>query len=88
MQMSLNDVVLNKQPKVLTSHPTDQDNEIILDDLTISLDIFNVKSLFYGQTPTKIEYNECERIEPTYPSQKWSPNRDLYAEEESNCVDK
>jgi hypothetical protein len=82
MQMRLNDVVLKKQPKFLTSHPTDQDHAIILEDLTISLGIFNVASFFNGRTHTKKGYDECERIELTYPSPKWSPNSDLYAEEE------
>jgi hypothetical protein len=85
--MMLNDVVLNEGPKLLTTHPTDQDHSIILKDLYISLDILNFASFFHGRTPTKKEYNECERIEVTYPSPEWSPNRTLYAEEESKCVD-
>jgi hypothetical protein len=80
--MRLNDVVLNE------GHPTDQDNPIILQDLTIVLDIFNVAFFFHGRTPTRKEYDECERIELTYPSPEWSPNSDLYTEEESKCLDK
>jgi hypothetical protein len=87
MQMRLNDVVLNERPKFLTTNPTDQDHAIILEDLTISLDIFNVASFFHGRTPTRKEYDKCERIELTYPSPEWSPNSELYAEEESKCVD-
>jgi hypothetical protein len=87
MQMRLHDVVLNERPKFLTTHPTDQVHAIVLQDLTISLDILNVSSFFHGRTPTRKEYNECERIELTYPSPEWSPNSDLYAEEESKCVD-
>jgi hypothetical protein len=67
MQVRLNDVVLNERPKFLTKHPTDLDHAIVLADLTISLDIFNVASFFHGRTPTRKEYDECERIEPTYP---------------------
>jgi hypothetical protein len=85
--MRLNDVVLNERPKFLTTHPTDQDHAIVLEDLTISLDIFNVASFFHGRTPTKKEYEESERIELTYPSPEWSPNSDIYAEEESKCID-
>jgi hypothetical protein len=55
--------------------------------LTISLDIFNVASFFHGRTPTRKEYKECERIELTYPSPEWSTNSELYAEEETKCVD-
>jgi hypothetical protein len=65
MQMRLNDVVLNEQLKNLTTHPTDLDHPIVLEDLTISLDIFNVASFFHGRTPTRKEYDECERIELT-----------------------
>jgi hypothetical protein len=81
--MRLNDVVLNKRPKFLTMHPTDQDHTIILEDLMISLEIFYVASFFHGRTPTRKEYDECEWIELTYPSPEWSPNSDLFAEEES-----
>jgi hypothetical protein len=84
MQMRLNDVVLNERPKLLTTHPTDLDHAIILEGLTISLDIFNVAFFFHGRTPTRKDYDE--RIELTYPSPEWSPNSDLYAEEESKCV--
>jgi hypothetical protein len=83
MQMRLNGVVLNERKKFLATHPTDQDHAIILEDLTISLDIYNVASFFHGRTPTRNEYDECERIELTYSSPEWSPNSDLYAEEES-----
>jgi hypothetical protein len=86
--MRLNDVVLNKRPKFLTTHPTDQDHEIIMEDLKISLDIFNISSFFLGRAPTKKDYHECERFELAYPSPEWSPNSDLYAEEESKCEDK
>jgi hypothetical protein len=74
MQMRLNDVVLNERTKFLTTHPTDSDHAIILEDLTISLDIFNVASFFHGRTPTRKEYDECKRIALTYPSPEWSPN--------------
>jgi hypothetical protein len=50
MQMRLNDVVLNELPKFVTTNPTDQDPAIILEALTISLDIFNVASFFHGRT--------------------------------------
>jgi hypothetical protein len=87
MQIRLNDLVLNERPKFLTAHPTDQDHAIILEDLNILLDIFNVASFLHGRTPTKKEYEECERIELTYPLPEWSPNSDLYADEESKCVE-
>jgi hypothetical protein len=39
MKMKLNDVVLNEPPKFLTTYPSDQDLAIVLEDITISLDI-------------------------------------------------
>jgi hypothetical protein len=60
--MRLNDVALNERPKFLTTHPTDHDCAIILEDLTISLDIFDFSPFFHRSTPTKREYEECERI--------------------------
>jgi hypothetical protein len=62
--MRLNDIILNEQPKF----PIDHDHAIILQDLTISLDIFNVASFFHGKTPTQKQYDECKRIELAYPS--------------------
>jgi hypothetical protein len=87
MQMRLNDVVLNERPKFFTKHPTDLYHAIILEDLTISLYIFNVACFFHGRTATRTEYDKCERIDLTYPSPEWSPNSELYAEEESKCED-
>jgi transposase InsO family protein len=87
MQVRLNDVVINERPKFLTKHPTDEDHAIILDDLIIALDIHKVSSFFHGRTPTQQEYDECDRIELTYPFPEWSPNTELYAEEESKCID-
>jgi hypothetical protein len=66
--MRLNDVAQNKQTKFLTAHPTDQDHAIVLEDLSISLYIHNVASFFHGRTPTQKDYEECKRIEGTYPS--------------------
>jgi hypothetical protein len=83
--MRLNDVVLNERPKFLTTHLTDKDHSIALEDLTIALDIHKVLSFFHGPTPNQEEYNGYDRIELTYPFPEWSPNTKLYAEEESKC---
>jgi hypothetical protein len=87
MQIRLNDVVLNEQPKFLTAHPTDQDHTIVLDNLTISLDIYNVASFFHVHTANQREYEECERIKLTYPPPEWNPDSNLYTEEGMKCVD-
>jgi hypothetical protein len=67
MQLRLNDVVLNELPKFLTAHLADQDHAIVSGGLTIALDIYNVSSFFHGRTPIQKDYNECDRIELTYP---------------------
>jgi hypothetical protein len=85
--MRLNDMVLNERPKFLTKHPPNEDHAIVLEDLTIALDIHKVLSFFHGQTPSQEDYNECDRIELTYPFPEWSPNTELYDEEESKFID-
>jgi hypothetical protein len=87
MQLRLNDVVLNERPKLLNAHPTDQDHAIILEGIIITLDIYNVSPFFHGRAQTQKDYDEFDRIELTYPFHKWSPYTDLYAEEESKCLD-
>jgi hypothetical protein len=87
MQIRLNDMVLNERPKFLTKHPTDKDHAILLEDLTIALDIYKLSSFFHGRTPTQEEYNECDRIELTYPFLEWRPNNELYAKVKSKCID-
>jgi hypothetical protein len=55
LQMRLNDMVMNEQPELLSTHPTKQDYAIVLEDLTISLDICNVAACFHGLTPMQQE---------------------------------
>jgi hypothetical protein len=86
MPMRLNDVILYERPKFLKKHPTDEDHAI-LEDLTITLDIHKVLPFFHARTPTQEEYNKSDRIELTYPFPECSPNNELYAEEESKCID-
>jgi hypothetical protein len=53
MKMRLDGIVLNERPKFLTTHPADLEHSIVLEESTISLDIFNVAYLFHGRTPKK-----------------------------------
>ena len=87
MQLRLNDVVINERPKFLTSHPTEQDHAIVVEDLLICLSIKKVASYFDARTPTKKEYDECDRIELTYPFPEWCPHDPKFAEEEANRTD-
>jgi hypothetical protein len=87
MQLRLNDVVINERPKFLTSHPTEKDHAIIVDDLLMCLSIHKVASYFDARTPTKKEYEECDRIELTYPFPEWSPHDPVFAEEEAKRTD-
>jgi len=87
MQLRLNDVVVNERPKFLTPHPTDQDHAIVVNDLVMCLQIHNVASYFDARTPTKNEYEECDRIELTYPFPEWCPHDTKYAKEELKRTD-
>ena len=53
MQLRLNDVVINQRSKFLTSHPTEKDHAIVVEDLLICLSINKVASYFDARTPTK-----------------------------------
>jgi hypothetical protein len=74
-------------PKFLTKHLTAKYHAIILEDLATALDIHKVSSFLHGCTPTQEEYNECDRMELPYPFPEWSPNTELYAKEETKCID-
>ena len=87
MQLRLNDVVINERPKFLTAHPTEKDHAIVVEDLLICLSINKVASYFDARTPTKKEYDECDRIELTYPFPEWCPHDPKFAEEEANRTD-
>jgi hypothetical protein len=87
MHLRLNDVVANERPKFLTPHPTDQDHAIGVNDLVMCLRIHNVASYFDTRTPTKNEYEECDRIKLTYPFQEWCPHDTKYAKEEIKRTD-
>ena len=87
MQLRLNDVVINERPKFLTSHPTEKDHAIVVEDLLICLSINKVVSYFDSRTPTKKEYDECDWIKLTYPFPEWCPHDPKFAEEEANRTD-
>jgi hypothetical protein len=86
MQLRLNDVVLNERPKFLTTSPTDTDHAIIAEDLLIPLELCGVTSYFPGRKPTQYEYENCSRIELTYPDPEWQPHDVHYSEEESRFI--
>ena len=83
MQLRLNDVKVNERPKFLMAKPTEKDHAIIAGELLIPLDLHGITSFFHGRRPTMKEYEECERIELTYPDPQWSPHDGVYAEEEA-----
>ena len=86
MQLRLNDVVLNEQPKFLLDRPTAKDHAIVVDDLLIPLELSGVTSFFPARKPTKNEYLTCSRIELTAPDPEWKPHDVWYSEEESRYV--
>jgi hypothetical protein len=86
MQMRLNDVVVNERPKFLSMKPTEEDHAIVCGKLLVPLELAGVTSYFPARKPTKQEYNDCERIELTYPEPEWAPNDVWYSEEEDRFV--
>ena len=87
MQVRLNDVVVNERPKFLTLHPTELDHALVVNDLLICLSLNKLASYFDARTPTRKEYEECDRIQLTYPYPEWCPHDPKYAEEEANRTD-
>lgn len=65
MQLRLNDVTVNECPKFLTKSPTLNDHSIQAESLLIPLSLEGVTSYFPVRKPTRIEFEECHRIELT-----------------------
>jgi hypothetical protein len=82
MQLRMNDVELNAQPKFLTGTPTVKYHALVIDKLVIPLCLHGVTSFFHGRVPTKKDYKEYAWIELTYPHPDWQPHNETYAEEE------
>ena len=86
MQLRLNDVVVNEQPKFLTHQPTEKDHAIIAEDLLIPLELSGVTSFFPARKPTGQEYNQCTHIELTSPEPEWKPHDVQYSEQELTYI--
>ena len=86
MQLRLNDVVINEQPKFLMHHPTEKDHAIIAENLLIPLELNGITSFFPGRMPTSDEYEKCSRIELTSPDPEWKPHDVQYSEQELTYV--
>jgi hypothetical protein len=72
--------------KFLTVKPTEDDHAIIANELLIPLELHGVTSYFPAREPTVQEYNECKRIEMTYPDPEWKPSDVQYSEEEARFI--
>jgi hypothetical protein len=57
MQLNLNDIEVNEQPKFLSISPTTKDHAIIVGKILIPLDLHGITILFHGRTPTMKEYD-------------------------------
>ena len=53
MQLRLNDVVINEQPKFLVDRPNEKDHAIIAENLLIPLELNGVTSFFPARKPTR-----------------------------------
>ena len=71
MQMRLNDILINENPKFVSVKPDEQSHAIIAEDLLIPLELDGVTSYFPARRPTQHEYDSCKRIELTSPINEW-----------------
>jgi hypothetical protein len=86
MQLRLNDVVINEQPKFLVHCPSEKDHAIIAENLLIPLELSGVTSFFPAHKPTMEKYDKCMQIELTSPNPEWKPHDVQYLEEESTYI--
>ena len=86
MQLRLNDVVINEQPKFLLHQPSEKDHAIVAENLLIPLELGGVTSFFPARKPTLKEYERCKKIEFTSPDPEWKPHDVQYSEEEMTYI--
>ena len=86
MQMRLNDITINNNPKFLSEQPSEENHAIIADDLLIPLELDGITAYFPASKPTQYEYDTCLRIELTSPVNEWNPNDPQYAQDESSYL--
>jgi hypothetical protein len=84
MKMRLNDVIVNEQPKFLSSKPREEDQTFIFDKLIIPLELEGLTSYFPARKPSQQAFNNADQMKLTYPDPKLSPN-DISFSEEENC---
>ena len=79
MQVRMNDVKLDDNPKLLTEDTTNESYAISCEDNTgalvnITPALKGVASYFPTRKPTKHEFKNCPRIELTYLAPEWDPH--------------
>ena len=92
MQVRMNNVQLDDNPKFLTEDPIDESHAISCEDImgalvNITLALKGVTSYFPTRKPTKHEFENCPRIELTYLTPEWDPHSTTFQEQEEALMD-
>ena len=92
MQVRMNNVQLDDNPKFLTEDPIHESHAISCEDImgalvNITLSLKGVTSYFPTRKPTKHEFENCPRIELTYLTPEWDPHSITFQEQEEALMD-
>jgi hypothetical protein len=89
MQLRMNDITLNEEPKFCSANPTDETHAITIpgEDVRIPLSLSGVTSYFTTRKPTDSEWTTCRRIELTYEMPEWNPHSKSYSDMENYMTD-
>ena len=88
----MNDVKMDKTPKVLTKNPTYIMHAIYGKDgdgiqVTIPLYLRGVTSYFLTRKSSEEEFNSCPRFDLTYEAPIWDPHSDIFKQQEEALLD-
>ena len=92
MQMRMNGVKVNEQPKFLTHDPTETCHTIQVEDdgeiISIPLDLKGIISCFETRKPTLAEFENCPtKIHLTASEPEWNPHSEEWSELEGTYYD-
>jgi hypothetical protein len=90
MQLRMNDLSINEEPKFCLANPTDDTHAITIkhEDIRIPLSLNGVTSYFVTRKPSEEEWNSCRHIEMTYEAPEcWNPHSKSYSAMENAMID-
>jgi hypothetical protein len=87
MQLRLNQVIINEQPKFLSMNPSVHDNSVFInEEFLIPLAISGINSVFPFRTPSESEMAHAKRFELKSPEPECDPHSNHYQEEEEKAM--